>query len=202
MQALNLIFFYGKDGAGKDTQALKMVDEHPDWKIISTGDLDHPNEAIFTAFIAREIEKGTTTILSTGFPRTPSQLRKLDFYLGMLRAQRPVIDQHVFLDVEDQTILDRVDKRRRAYEARGLPLRSDDNPATALRRIQTFNADTLPVVNHLMIDGRIPYRISAEGTPDEVNNLVKGVLEHRPALGIKLPEDWTPPLGREREESY
>lgn len=236
MQALNLIFFYGKGGVGKDTQAELMVREHPDWRIISTGDrikqalynsedefhpivapyLDlvhqgknlpmevvinpaNPERSIFPSFVAEQIRDGATTLLSTGFPRTPRQLYALDQYLKGLEEQFQVTQEHIFLDVEDTTILERVGRRRRQYKERGLKPRHDDEPEIVQQRFETFDKDTLPLINMLFADGRL-IRISAEGTPDQVNNLVREALEHRPALGIiKLPEGFVPALGRERD---
>lgn len=217
--ALRLIFFYGKGGAGKDTEAERMVRDNPGWAIISTGDrikqarnpndelhsvispyeylIDQgrnlpmiviinpqaPEKSIIPSFIEAEIEKGTSTIISTGFPRTCEQLDALDVYLKKLRQNHEVTDEHFYFDVSDETSLKRILGRPAEYQALGRPVRSDDTETAARKRLKVFMSDTLPVVDELRARGRI-LEISGEGTKDQTHTLVEEALFPRPALEI------------------
>lgn len=217
--ALRLIFFYGKGGAGKDTEAERMVRDNPGWAIISTGDRikqarnpndelhsvispyeylidqgrnlpmmviinpETPEKSIIPSFIEAEIEKGTSTIISTGFPRTREQLDALDAYLKKLRQNHEVTDEHFYFDVSDETSLKRILGRPAEYQALGRPPRSDDTETAARKRLEVFMSDTLPVVDELRARGRI-LEISGEGTKDQTHTLVEEALFPRATLEI------------------
>jgi adenylate kinase family enzyme len=222
---LRLIFFYGKGGAGKDTEADKLIALHPDWAVVSTGDqikrardpqsefhsiiapyeylidqgknlpmevvmnLQEPEKSIFPAFVASEMAKGTTTIISTGFPRTLEQHQALSKYVESLKQQGISIqEENIFIDVSDETSIYRITVIRPAeYEAMGRPKRSDDNPVAAATRLEVFRHDTLPVVNELRAAGRI-VELSGEGTKDQTHTLVEEALMPKPALEISRPQ--------------
>ncbi|MCL5435064.1 MAG: nucleoside monophosphate kinase [Patescibacteria group bacterium] len=231
--ALRLIFFYGKGGAGKDTEAERIVRDNPGWAIISTGDrikqarnpndelhsviapyeylIDQginlpmtviinpevPEKSIIPSFIAGEIEKGISAIISTGFPRTHEQLDALDAYLKKLGQQGyDVTDEHFYFDVSDETSLKRILGRPAEYAALGKSVRSDDTETAARKRLEVFISDTLPVVDELRARGRI-LEISGEGTKDQTHSLVEEALFPKSALEISsLGAGESYPIGR------
>ncbi len=224
---INLIFLYGKGGAGKDTAGERLALENPGWSIISTGDRikqarnpndefhhviapyeylidegknlptevvinpENPGASIFPAFIESELKKGTDVIISTGFPRTLEQLAVLDSYLAKISETHDILQSHLYLNVSDDTVRNRIRKRREIYANEGRTVRSDDADLVIERRITTFRNDTLPLVQTLLNEGRA-ISINAEGTIDEVHVLVGEALGARNALGIKNLDEAAP----------
>lgn len=157
---------------------------------------ENPEASIFPAFVESELGKGTTTIISTGFPRTLAQLTALDTYLAKLGKAHDVTQNHLYLDVTDETVRRRIRKRREIYAREGRPVRSDDADELIERRLATFTADTLPLVEYLLSNGWA-HKINAEGTIDEVHDLIEGALRQKTPLGIKTPDEISLP-GKER----
>lgn len=225
---LTLLFFYGKGSAGKDTEAIALVKENPDWAIISTGDRikqaqnptdkfyeivaphaylipqgrnlpdevvfnpENPSRSIIPDFIETEIAKGIRTILSTGFPRTRTQLHALDQYLEGLRQNFDVDDRHFYFDVSDETSIRRTLGRAEEYRALGKTVRDDDTEIGARGKLATFASEIIPLIDELRNRG-VLIEIDSEGTKDQTHASVEGVLfprteiEGEPQISIRLP---------------
>jgi len=159
----------------------------PDSVVIN---LDSPRDGIYSEFVEDQLATGSPVIISTGFPRTLSQLHLLNEYIRRQRESLSIVDHHFYLDVTDQTTRERIARRRQDYIAAGKEPRVDDDPAVVERRLKVFANDTMPIVDHLSLEGRV-HIIGAEGTPDEINGLVIAELFPKPPLEISHP-------GRER----
>lgn len=216
---LHLIYFYGKGGSGKDTQARNMYKDHPGWVGISTGDeikgalrdkghkyhhavspfmhyieegrylpddtvinLDNPRDAIYTEFVEEQTSAGAEAVISTGCPRTVSQLELIDKYAAKLGERFDVTTTHIYLEVEDETSRARAAKRMTEDIARGIEPRKDDKPESVEKRLREFNALTIPVIEKLRAEGKL-ITIPADGTAEHVNELVNHEL--RRALEIR-----------------
>lgn len=211
LQKLTLLFFYGKGGAGKDSEAESLVRDNPHWAVISTGDrikqarnpedqfhsivapyeylIDQgrnlpmgvvineiePKKSIFPAFVESAIEKGTPTVISTGFPRTLYQLHALDRYMASLRQRLDVADLHFHFNVSDETSIKRILNRPAESLELGKPVRTDDTEEVARKRLRVFTTDTLPVIEELRVRGNL-YEIDSEGTKDQTHASVEGIL--------------------------
>ncbi len=157
---MNIILF-GPPGAGKGTQAQKIGKKF-NLVQISTGELLR-NEIKSKTDIGKEIEdiisKGDfatdeivhrllkkkvtnseikNKIIFDGYPRSLSQAKNLDL---LLESSNQKIDFIFFLNVNKETIIKRIEKRKT------LEKRSDDNLNTILKRYDTYMETTRPVLD-------------------------------------------------------
>jgi len=157
---VNVVIF-GPPGAGKGTQASNIVKKF-DLHQVSTGDLLR-NEIKNKSDIGKEIEqiisKGDfatddivnklikniifdsqkkNKLIFDGYPRSLSQAKNLDLLLDNSNQK---IDFIFFLNVEKDTIIKRIEKRKI------LEKRSDDDLNTILKRYDTYMETTRPVLD-------------------------------------------------------
>ena len=156
---MNIILF-GPPGAGKGTQSKYLVNKLNAFQI-STGDLlreeikknsdigkEITNDMNSGKFISDDIvnklienlisdpEKKNKLIFD-GYPRSLSQAKNLEV---LLENTNQSIDLILFLNVDKETILKRI-KKRKIIENR-----SDDNSDTIVRRYETYMETTEPVL--------------------------------------------------------
>ena len=156
---MNLILF-GPPGAGKGTQSKYLVKKLNAFQI-STGDMlrreiqtnseigkkiindmndgkfvsdDIVNELIKNAIFDPQ-KKGK--LIFDGYPRSLSQAKNLDHLLDKSNQK---IDHIFFLNVNKETIIKRIEKRK------VLENRSDDDMNTILKRYVTYMETTKPVL--------------------------------------------------------
>tara|TARA_B100000989_G_scaffold201928_1_gene152791 strand:+ start:16 stop:579 length:564 start_codon:yes stop_codon:yes gene_type:complete len=158
---VNIILF-GPPGAGKGTQAKYLVEKLNGYQI-STGDIlreeikkdsdigkkiiSNMNEGKFVSDeIVNSLLKNHVfdpvkkeKLIFDGYPRSLSQAKNLDW---LLSASNQRIDHVFFLNVNKETIVDRIKKRK------VLEKRSDDNLNTILRRYDTYIETTRPVLDY------------------------------------------------------
>src|SRR3954447_5754072 len=162
------LILLGPPGAGKGTQAQRLVDKH---KIVqlSTGDMLRaaakagtpigliardimdrgelvPDEVV-VGIVADRIEQPDARrgFILDGFPRTVPQAEALD---RMLADKGLTLDGVIELKVDDGMLLDRIEKRARETSARGEAVRADDNPETLKKRLSAYYAQTAPLAAH------------------------------------------------------
>ncbi len=157
---MNLILF-GPPGAGKGTQAKYLVNKLNAFQI-STGDMlrneiqkdseigkkiiDNMNEGKFVndEIVNKLIEnvlfdpKKKGKLIFDGYPRSLSQARNLEL---LLDASNQKIDLIIFLNVNKETIIKRIEKRKIIEK------RSDDDLNIILNRYDTYMETTKPVLN-------------------------------------------------------
>ncbi len=157
---MNLILF-GPPGAGKGTQSKYLVKKLNGFQI-STGDMlreeiqnnSEIGKKIITdmddgKFVSDEIvneliEKvifnpnNKNRLIFDGYPRSLKQARNLD---TLLKNSNQKIDFIFFLNVNKDTIIKRIEKRK------VLEKRSDDNSRTILKRYDTYMETTKPVLD-------------------------------------------------------
>ena len=157
---MNIILF-GPPGAGKGTQAKYLVNKIEGFQI-STGDLLREeikkdteigkkiiNNMKDGKFVSDEIvndlikniildprKKGK--LIFDGYPRSISQAKNLNF---LLSDSNQKIDCVFFLNVDKDTIIKRIEKRKI------LEKRSDDDQETILKRYDTYMKTTKPVLD-------------------------------------------------------
>ena len=128
-----------------------------------------------------------------GFPRTVAQAQELDRIIGEMGRQ---IDHVISVEVPGSELLGRLTGRRTCRacgamyhvmfkppvkegvcESCGGELyqRSDDNEATVKSRLQTYEAQTKPLVDYYEKQGKLR-RVDGMGTMDEVLQRVEKVL--------------------------
>ena len=158
---MNIILF-GPPGAGKGTQAKYLVKKLNGFQI-STGNMLRNeikentqigktiiNDMNDGKFVSDEIvnqlikdivfdPQKKNKLIFDGYPRSLSQAKNLDF---LLNESNQEIDFIFFLNVNKNTIISRIEKRKT------LEKRSDDELATILRRYDTYMETTRPVLDY------------------------------------------------------
>ena len=158
---MNIILF-GPPGAGKGTQAKYLVNKLNGFQI-STGDIlreeikkdteigkkiiNNMNEG---KFVSDEIVNSLLRshvfdhnkkkkLIFDGYPRSLSQAKNLEI---LLNESNQKIDHIFFLNVDKETIIKRIEKRKI------LENRSDDDLDTILKRYDTYIDTTRPVLEY------------------------------------------------------
>ena len=157
---MNLILF-GPPGAGKGTQAKYLVKKLSNYQI-STGDMLREeiqkdteigkrivNDMDDGRFVSDEIvntliekvlldPKKKGRLIFDGYPRSLAQAKNLDI---LLKKSNQRIDFIFFLNVDKETILKRVEKRKI------LEKRSDDDLNIIVKRYDTYMETTKPILD-------------------------------------------------------
>ena len=157
---MNIILF-GPPGAGKGTQAKYLVKKLSNFQI-STGDIlreeiknnsdigkkiiDVMNDGRFVSddIVNKLLENQVfdpqkkNKLIFDGYPRSINQAKNLDL---LLDSSNQKIDFVFFLNVNKETIIKRVQKRKI------LEKRSDDELDTILKRYDTYMETTKPVLD-------------------------------------------------------
>ena len=157
---MNIILF-GPPGAGKGTQSKYLVNKLNAFQI-STGDLlreeikknsdigkaitnDMKNGKFINDDIVNKLIESLITdpqkknkLIFDGYPRSLSQAKNLEV---LLKNSNQSIDLILFLNVDKETILKRLEKRKIIEN------RSDDDSDTIVKRYEKYMETTQPVLN-------------------------------------------------------
>ena len=157
---MNIILF-GPPGAGKGTQSKYLVNKLNAFQI-STGDLlreeikknsdigkaitnDMKNGKFISDDIVNKLIKNLifepqkkNKLIFDGYPRSLSQAKNLEV---LLKNSNQNIDLILFLKVDKETILKRLEKRKLIEN------RSDDDSDIIIKRYETYMKTTQPVLN-------------------------------------------------------
>ena len=162
------LILLGPPGAGKGTQAQRLVQKHGIVQL-STGDMLRaavaagtpvglraksimdagqlvPDEVV-VAIIADRIDQPDCKrgFVLDGFPRTVAQAEALE----RLLAERGLkLDGVVELKVDEGILIKRIENRVAEMTARGEKLRADDNPEVLKGRLEAYRAQTAPLVDY------------------------------------------------------
>ena len=189
------LILVGPPGAGKGTQAARLVEKHGVPQL-STGDMLRAAVAAETpvglkakevmnsgGLVSDEIVVGiikdriaeddaANGFILDGFPRTLAQAEALD---KMLSDSGMKLDGVIELRVDLTKLVDRIVKRAEDAKAAGQPVRKDDDPEVFKQRLDAYNRDTAIVVPYYekagllsVIDGMKPI--------DEVSADIESVL--------------------------
>jgi adenylate kinase len=177
------LILLGPPGAGKGTQAQRLVAKHGLVQL-STGDMlraaakagtpvglraqeimargELVPDDLVVAIVADRIDEPDAHkgFILDGFPRTVPQAHALD---RMLKEKGLKLDAVIELKVDEGALLKRIERRISETKARGEALRSDDHPDVLRRRLLAYRDQTAPLATYYQlqsvlrsIDGMAP----------------------------------------------
>jgi len=189
------IILLGPPGAGKGTQAVRMV-ERLGIPQLSTGDMlraavaagtpigqqakaimdrgELVSDDIVVGIIADRIDEADAKpgFILDGFPRTVAQAQAFD---RMLADKGLGLDAVIEFKVDENALVERIVKRAKEMEARGEPVRKDDNPEVFKTRLDAYKAQTAPLSSYYASKGCLR-TVDGMKPIDEVTETVKGIL--------------------------
>jgi len=165
----------GPPGAGKGTQAQRLVEKHGIVQL-STGDMLRaavkagtavglrakdimdrgelvPDEVV-VAIVSDRIDQpdARNGFILDGFPRTVPQAVALG---RMLKEKGLKLDAVVELKVDAGILQQRIATRIAEAKARGEALRADDDPDVLRRRVEAYREQTAPLVDYYRLEGAL-----------------------------------------------
>jgi adenylate kinase len=203
------LILLGPPGAGKGTQAQRLVHKHGIVQL-STGEMLRAAVAAETpvglqakdvmasgSLVPDEIVIGIISdrldqpdmkngFILDGFPRTVPQAAALD---ELLKKKHIKLDAVVELRVNESALLDRVETRVAEMRARGENVRIDDTPEVLSKRLANYRTLTEPLIHYyserrklLTVDGMM----TIEHVTREINRILSaiGAVEPRAARPV------------------
>ena len=187
---MNIILF-GAPGAGKGTQAKRLV-ESRGLVQLSTGDMlraaidagtelglrakeimdrgDLVSDEIILGMIAERMDSPDCAngVILDGFPRTVAQAEGLD---AMLEQRGLALDHVIEISVDEDALFARIENR--AAETGGS--RADDNAETLRKRLAVYHENTAPLLPYY--DGKgLLKTVDGMNSIDEVGQAIDGIL--------------------------
>jgi adenylate kinase len=204
------LILLGPPGAGKGTQAQRLVQKHGIVQL-STGEMLRAAVAAQTPIglqakdimaagqlVPDEIVIGIISdrldqpdmkngFILDGFPRTVPQAEALD---ELLRHKHLKLDAVIELRVNESALLSRVETRVAEMRARGEEVRVDDTPEVLSKRLASYRALTEPLIHYyserrklLTVDGMM----TIEEVTREINRIlgaIGAVKPHAPKKAV------------------
>jgi adenylate kinase len=190
------LILLGPPGAGKGTQAQRLVDKYGIIQL-STGDMlraavkaatpvglkvkhimergDLCPDEIVVETVADRISQpdAHNGFILDGFPRTVHQAEALD---RMLKEKHLELDAVIELKVDEDSLLHRIEKRVAEMTARGEALRADDNAEALKKRLVAYRQLTAPLIGYYAGKGMLR-TIDGMAPIEEVTKALIAVLE-------------------------
>jgi adenylate kinase len=192
------LILLGPPGAGKGTQAQRLVQRHGIVQL-STGEMLRAAVAAGTAvglkakdimasggLVPDDIVIGIISdrldqpdarkgFILDGFPRTVPQAQALD---DLLKKKHIRLDAVVELRVNESALLQRVETRVAEMQARGEEVRIDDTPEVLSKRLASYRAMTEPLIHYyserrklLTVDGMM----TIEHVTRQINRILAAI---------------------------
>ena len=189
------IVFLGPPGAGKGTQAARLMQRHGIPQL-STGDMlraavragtpiglkakaimeagDLVSDAVVVGIVSERIVEHDAArgFILDGFPRTVAQAEALD---AALSDKGMSLDAILELKVDHAALIDRIAKRAAQTLAEGGTVRLDDTPEVLAKRLEAYHVQTEPVSNYYESSGRLKL-IDGMAPVDQVSATIDRIL--------------------------
>ena len=189
------LILLGPPGAGKGTQAQRLVEQHGIPQL-STGDMlraavqagtevgkrakavmdagELVSDAIVNAIVAERIDQPDCAkgFILDGYPRT---LVQADAVEAMLAERGIALDTVIELVVDDKALVGRIVKRAEDAKAAGQPVRKDDNPAVFEERLREYYKKTAPLTGYYYAKGKLKTvdgMASIDAVTDEIGKVL------------------------------
>jgi adenylate kinase len=190
------LILLGPPGAGKGTQALRLVEKHG-LPQLSTGDMlraavaakspiglkakavmdagELVSDEIVNAIVAERIDQKDCRngFILDGYPRT---LVQADAVEKMLDERGLALDVVIELVVDDKALVGRIAKRAEETKAAGKPVRKDDDPAVFPERLREYYKKTAPLVGYYYAKGLLK-QLDGMASIDDVTEAIEAVLK-------------------------
>ena len=190
------LILLGPPGAGKGTQAQRLAAKHGLVQL-STGDMLRtavkagtavglrakdimargelvPDDLVVAIVSARIDEPDARNgFILDGFPRTVPQARALDC---MLDEKGLKLDAVIDLKVDEDILVERIEKRIAETRARGETLRPDDHPDVLRRRLLAYRDQTAPLVTYYRLQN-VLRQVDGMAEVSDVGRAIDDALE-------------------------
>jgi adenylate kinase len=189
------LILLGPPGAGKGTQAQRIVEKHGIPQL-STGDMlraavaaetevgkrakavmDAGNlvsDEIVNAIVSERIDQPDCAngFILDGFPRTLVQADAVD---AMLQEKGQFLDVAIELVVDDAAMVGRILRRAEEARAAGQPVRKDDNAEVYADRLRAYYKSTAPLIGYYHAKGKLK-SIDGMAEMDKVTAEIEKIL--------------------------
>lgn len=189
------LILLGPPGAGKGTQAQRLVERHGIVQL-STGDMLRAavaagteigkkakavmdagqlvSDDIVIGIVADRIDEpdAKAGFVLDGFPRTVAQAEALE---AMLAEKALKLDAVIEFEVDESKLVDRIVNRAEQAKAAGQPVRKDDNPEVFVKRLDEFRALTAALTPFYRERGLLR-QVDGMAPIDTVTGEIAGIL--------------------------
>jgi adenylate kinase len=165
------IILLGPPGAGKGTQAKRLVDERAMVQL-STGDMLREAKTSGTEMgnrVAAVMERGelVTDEIVIGLIRekltSGGALKQADALGDLMQELGQKIDFVIELQVKDEVLVDRIVGRAEEARLAGQPVRADDNAESLKTRLMAYYKQTSPLIGYYYAKGGL---LAVDGLTD------------------------------------
>jgi adenylate kinase len=204
------LILLGPPGAGKGTQAQRLVDKHGIVQL-STGDMlraavkagtpvglrakdimdrgELVPDDVVVAIVSERIDQADAKkgFILDGFPRTVPQAVALD---RLLKDKGLKLDAVIELKVDARILQQRIENRIAEAKANGNPLRTDDDPEKLKRRVEIYHEQTAPLVDYYRLEGPLTSVDGMASIPEvasAIDRAIGGSSQGRPKAAARRP---------------
>ncbi|MBX9461339.1 MAG: adenylate kinase [Aquamicrobium sp.] len=192
------LILLGPPGAGKGTQAQRLVEKHGIPQL-STGDMlraavangtevgkrakavmdagELVSDDIVNAIVAERIDQPDCAngFILDGYPRT---LAQADAVETMLAKRDLNLNVAIELVVDDKALVGRIVKRAEDAKAAGQPVRKDDNPEVFDERLREYYKKTAPLIGYYYAKGLLK-GVDGMADIDAVTRQIDALLDRK-----------------------
>ena len=193
------LILLGPPGAGKGTQAQRLVAKHGIVQL-STGDMlraavkagtpvglrakdimdrgDLVPDEIVVAIVSDRIDEpdARNGFILDGFPRTVAQAEALE---KMLAEKGLRLDGVIELKVDEDILIRRIESRIAEMRARGEALRKDDDPEVLKSRLEVYRRQTAPLIDYYRQEGTLR-AVDGMAPIDDVTAAINWIFQKPP----------------------